>query len=73
MIAWYIFVKNVQKKLGENNEESMELFSPGRSVIKYTGRGFLGFDPKVTEMKIVEIRNIDIVDIYKGADITVLP
>lgn len=71
MIAWYIFVKNVQKKLGENNEESMELFSPGQRV-KYSGRGFPGFDPKVTEMKIVEIRNIDIVVIYKGSEMSVL-
>ena len=29
-------------------------------------------DPKFTEMKIVEIRNIDIVVIYNGVDITVL-
>ena len=50
----------------------MENFCPGQSV-EYRDRGFLEFDPKVTEMKIVEIRNIDIVDIYKGPDITVLP
>ena len=50
----------------------MENFCPGQSV-EYRGRGFLGFDPKVTEIKIVEIRNIDIVVIFKGVDIAVLP
>lgn len=49
----------------------MELFSPGQRV-KYRGRGFLGFDPKVTEMKIVEFRNIDIAVIYKGRQMFVL-
>ena len=49
----------------------MENSCPDQSV-EYRGRGFLEFDPKVTEMKIVEIRNIDIV-VYKGVDITVLP
>ena len=49
----------------------MGLFCLGQRV-KYRGRGFLGFDPKVTEMKIVEIRNIDIVVIYKGSEMSVL-
>ncbi len=49
----------------------MGLFCLGQRV-KYRGRGFLGFDPKVTEMKIVEIRNIDIVVIYKGDQMSVL-
>lgn len=46
-------------------------FCPGQSV-EYRGRGFLGFDPKVIEMKIVKIRNIDIVVMYKGDELSVL-
>ena len=57
--------------MSQNNEESMELFSPGQRV-KYRGRGFLGFDPKETEMKVVEIHNIDIVVIYNGCEMSVL-
>jgi hypothetical protein len=54
-----------------SREKVMENFYPSQSV-EYRGRGFLGFNPKVTEMKIVEIRYIDIVVIYKGDEMSVL-
>lgn len=49
----------------------LEKFSPGQKV-KYKGRGFLGFDPKITEMTIVEVRHIDIVVNYKGEKMSIL-
>lgn len=35
-------------------------------TVKYIGKGFIRFDPSVTEMKILEIERYDLWVLYKG-------